>query len=126
MKEQPFREFNQKIFEFIDAHAVDRLVVDLRGNGGGDSEVIEPFVKEVVKRQSINQDGHLFVLIGRSTYSSGVMAAYRFVTDTEALFIGGSYRGQPHFFCGGVTFKLPHSHPEIYLSTPFFLFCGFY
>src|SRR5258708_15799108 len=101
MKQQPFREFNQKIFEFIDAHAVDRWVVDLRGNGGGDSEVIEPFVKEVVKRQSINQDGHLFVLIGRSTYSSGVMAAYRFVTDTEALFIGGPPGGKPQFFCGG-------------------------
>jgi hypothetical protein len=120
MKQQPFHEFNQELFKFLDAHPVDKLVVDLRDNGGGDSEVIDPFVKEVVKRESINQDGHLFVLIGSSTYSSGVMAAYQFVNDTEAVFVGGPTGGRPNFFGEVETFNLTHSHLEVRYSKEFF------
>jgi len=37
MKDQPFVEFNRRLFSFIDSHKVERLIIDLRDNSGGNS-----------------------------------------------------------------------------------------
>jgi hypothetical protein len=122
MKQQPFRQFNDRMFKFIDSHPVERVVVDLRNNGGGSSEVIQPFVKEIKKRRAITKDGHFFVVIGRSTYSSGVMAAYEFVDDDdiEAVFVGSPTGGKPNFFGEVDEFRLTHSHLRILYSKNYF------
>ena len=41
---KPFADFARELFAFADAHPVDRVVVDLRYNGGGNSRVIAPLI----------------------------------------------------------------------------------
>ena len=49
---------------------VDRVIVDLRLNGGGDNQTFGPLVA-ALRSPRINRSGHLFVLIGRATFSAG-------------------------------------------------------
>ena len=42
--ENPFAVFVQKLFAFADSQTIDRVVIDLRFNGGGSSFIVHPFV----------------------------------------------------------------------------------
>jgi hypothetical protein len=55
---------------------VQRLVVDLRLNGGGNSAILDPWITEI-KSSPLNKKGHLFVIVGRATFSSAIMNAVR-------------------------------------------------
>jgi len=120
MKDQPFVEFNRRLFSFIDSHKVERLIIDLRDNSGGNSGIIDPFVKEISKRDLLNDDGALFVVIDRGTYSAGVMAAYSITNKTEAILVGGPTSGKPNFYGEVKDFTLKHSHIGIQYSTNYF------
>ena len=63
----------------MDEGGVDRVVVDLRNNGGGDNRRYGPLL-EALRDPRIDRPGRLFVLIGRLTFS----AAGNFATDVEA------------------------------------------
>lgn len=120
MKRLSFSDFNEKLMRFIDSHPIDKLIVDLRSNQGGDSSVIDPFVDSIRENPSINQKGHLFVVVGPATFSSGVMAAFALKDNTNAIFVGGPTGGRPNFFGEVKDFELPHSHLRIRYSTNFF------
>ena len=88
------RDTGRTLVEFTDtfmgaAHAagVERIVVDVRSNGGGDKRMFTPLV-ERLRASPWNEPGRLFVLTGRKTTS----AAGHFVTvvqkETEARLIG--------------------------------------
>jgi hypothetical protein len=70
-----FTKFVKDVFACADSHHVIRTIVDLRFNGGGNSEVANPLLEEIKSRPALNAKGHLFVLIGPMTFSSGEWAA---------------------------------------------------
>ena len=41
---ESFASFTNKLFTFADAHPVQRVIVDLRFNGGGNSSVVQPLL----------------------------------------------------------------------------------
>lgn len=53
---------------------VEKLVVDIRNNGGGSSSLLDPFIDEIGKRD-INAPDRLFVIVGRGTFSSAILNA---------------------------------------------------
>ncbi len=64
--QQPFTAFAKELFATVDANpsAVERVVVDLRANGGGNSTVIKPLLDGLHKRKSLSAAGRLYTLIG--------------------------------------------------------------
>jgi hypothetical protein len=66
-KSNPFKEFNDSLFSFIENNAVEKLVIDLRYNGGGNSAVLEPFIKSIMNHKSLNIEGKFFALISNQT-----------------------------------------------------------
>jgi hypothetical protein len=89
-RQRPFADFVKEIFAVVDVTptAVDRVVVDLRGNGGGDSRVIEPLLRGLRSRKALRAPGQLFALVDAGTFSSGLLAAVQLRNDLKAVVVG--------------------------------------
>ncbi|NMB16463.1 MAG: peptidase S41 [Firmicutes bacterium] len=95
--EQPFREFTEEMFAVIEDNVVDKLIVDLRNNSGGNSLVMQPFIGRIQKSSLNDRDG-LFVVIGRRTFSSAILNALQLKDSTEATFVGEATGGKPNHY----------------------------
>ena len=49
---EPFRTFAERVFRLLDSGGADRLIVDVRHNGGGDSEVDNPLIEGLQGRST--------------------------------------------------------------------------
>uniref|UniRef100_A0A832I046 Tail specific protease domain-containing protein n=1 Tax=Eiseniibacteriota bacterium TaxID=2212470 RepID=A0A832I046_UNCEI len=115
----PFRAFAESLLALADSARAERLVVDLRRNGGGNSTVIRPLIQGVRERRWLNRRGRLFVLIGRRTFSSAMMNALEFRARTRALLVGTPTGGRPNSHGEVRRFTLPHSRLDVTYSTRF-------
>jgi hypothetical protein len=110
--DQPGREtaaeFAQSLERFLDTTQVDRCIVDLRNNDGG-NDVFDKLLRVLRDRPTINRQGHLFVLIGRRTQSAAVRFATQLQMQTNALFLGEPTGQGPIFYGGPTLVELPHS-----------------
>jgi hypothetical protein len=114
------KDFSQGLFEFADTHTIQRTIVDLRFNSGGDSRVIGPLESGLKSRKSLIAQGHLYTLIGRYTFSSGLIAAMDFRDNIHAILIGEPTGEKPNSYGEVKTIKLPNSGIEIMCTTKFF------
>jgi len=117
---EPFDEFSHKLLSAIQNNPVDTLVIDLRNNSGGDSGIMNPFIKELEKNQKINREGSLFVIIGRQTFSSAILNALDLKNKTKAILVGEPTGGKPNHFGEIKTLKLPNTHMVVTYSTKYF------
>jgi hypothetical protein len=109
-------EFSREIETFIEENEVERVVLDLRHNPGGDNTTYGSFLSRLSDNTLINQPGKLFTIIGRQTFS----AATNFATDlerrTETLFIGEPTGGSPNLYGDTVPIRLPNSQIVVQVS----------
>jgi hypothetical protein len=116
----PFSDVIDEMFALIDARNASRLVIDIRDNGGGDSEHIRPLLKALAQRPALDRDGHLFVIVGRGTYSSAMLNAVELDYKTNAVFVGESPASVPNHYGQRASFLLPNSRVRIDYSTKHF------
>ena len=107
--DMPMKNFAQRIKE---VRGIKKIIVDLRHNSGGNSNVIAPLLS-VLKDLKEKENIKLFVLIGNNTFSSGVMAAAD-LKKIGAMLIGEDVGWNGMF--GEVK--------EIQLSDGYTLFCS--
>jgi hypothetical protein len=118
--DQPFEQFVRELFAFADSNPVERVIVDLRTNGGGASSVIRPLIAGLKSRPALTARGHLYALIGRSTFSSGVFAAVDLRDQAGAILVGEPTGGKPNSYGDTPSFKLPNSQLEVRYCTKYF------
>jgi len=69
----------QQLFKPSTSIKPQRLVIDMRENGGGDFTLVrEHLLPGLKQRSAINRTGHLFVVIGRDTFSAAMSNATDF------------------------------------------------
>jgi len=119
MPSLPFNKFAEALLEFMDENPVERMVIDLRLNGGGNSAIFDPFIAALSKRRDVNQTGRLFVLIGRATFSSAYLNALRLKRDTKAILVGEPAGQRPNAYGEVRTMNLPHSKLLVQYSTKY-------
>lgn len=105
----PMAAFFARMFAHADSARVDRLIIDLRRNGGGDNFLARPLWQGIVARPLLNQRGRIFVLVGRRTFSAGVGAAVQLERHTAAVVIGEPTSSPPNFVGENVVVDLPYS-----------------
>jgi len=110
-------EFSERITEFSEDHSFERCIIDLRNNVGGNDINDERFINAIKNNPSINQRGKLFVLIGRYTFSSGVILANKLQLQTKAIFIGEPTAQGSAFYANPDYVDLPNSKMIILVST---------
>jgi len=101
--------FSERLFRFVNDNAVEKLVIDLRWNNGGNTMLLNPLVQGLIKNEKINRRGKLFVIIGRRTFSAAQNAATFFERNTNATFVGEPTGSSPNFVGEEKPFTLPFS-----------------
>jgi C-terminal processing protease CtpA/Prc len=76
---------------------VDRVVVDLRNNGGGDNHRYVHLL-EALQDPLIDRPGRLYVLIGRLTFSAAGNFATEVEAKTGAIFVGEDMGSSPNLY----------------------------
>jgi tetratricopeptide (TPR) repeat protein len=102
-------EFCDRMFKFINENPVERLVIDMRWNGGGNNFYNRPIVHGLIRNEKINQLGKLFVIVGRQTYSAAMCGATEIERHTKAIFVGEPTGSSPNFVGESITINLPYS-----------------
>ena len=111
------------LFDLINQQHPDKLVIDMRLNGGGDYEKgLKYLVHPVRHLSNINRKGHLFVLIGPTTFSAAMSNAAHFRYQTNAILVGQQIGEKPNSYQEAREMKLPNSHWTVRYSVRFYKF----
>lgn len=110
------KDFYNGVFDFIEKNDVDRLVIDVRLNGGGNNYKNKPVVTGIIQTKKINQTGKLFVIIGRRTFSACQNLVNEFSNYTNAIFIGEPTGENVNFYGDNHRVELPKSKTPVFLS----------
>ncbi len=92
-----------------DAHPIDKVALDLRNNGGGNHNLIEPLVDLFSSHPKIDCRGTLYTLLSRKTFSAAGTLAMELERRTKTLFVGEPGSFAPNMWGDTVPFLLPHS-----------------
>jgi hypothetical protein len=115
----------QDLLKDIDAIHPDRLIIDMRENGGGNfslpREYLLPFIKA---SRTLNRKGHLYIIIGRKTFSAGMSNAADFRNDTNSILVGEPAGERPNSYQENGEFCLPNSHLHVTVSTKHYKFAN--
>lgn len=120
MKNYSFSSFTKDVFKDLDSKKAQKLVIDLRDNGGGNSKMFDSFLDEIKKRSNINKKGNLFVIIGRKTFSSAILNTMDLKNSTNATLIGEPTGGKPNHFGEVKVIHLSNTNVDIQYSSKYF------
>jgi hypothetical protein len=127
MVNQKFIDFNQEMFHVIEQNNVDKIIIDLRNNSGGNSEILNPFTNNLKSYVAEHANVKVYILVGRSTFSSGMFAIYRVKEAApKAISVGEPTGGALDSYGEVKTFNLPNSQLPISYSTKYFEFSKFF
>jgi len=113
---ESLRQVADKMFAFIAANDVQRLVIDVRRNGGGNNHLLAPLI-DGARTSKLNRPGGLYVLIGRQTFSAAQNFVNRMENSTQVLFAGEPTGASPNLVCETETFRLPRTGLAVLIST---------
>jgi tetratricopeptide (TPR) repeat protein len=114
--DDPFTEFTERLFELIDREGVERLIIDVRWNKGGNTMLFRPLLHRIVGSRVINRPGGLYVIIGRRTFSAAQNFTSFIDYHTEAIFVGEPTGSRPVFIGESSEFALPWSQAKVNVS----------
>ncbi|WP_298516246.1 tetratricopeptide repeat protein [uncultured Kordia sp.] len=113
---ETLKQFYKRLFEFIDTHAVEKLVYDVRLNGGGNNYNNLPLIKGIMARPNINKKGSFYFIIGRETFSACQNLTNEITRYTEAILVGEPTSENINFYGDARAVSLPNSKINAYLS----------
>jgi hypothetical protein len=114
-----FAVFTDNVKDFIASNEVDKVIIDLRNNGGGNSGIFNPLLS-YLQNSTFNQSGKLFVIIGKHTFSSALLNAISLKKNTECILVGEPTGGKPNSYGEVRTFTLPNSGMIVQYCTKYF------
>ena len=115
MKNYPFAQMVEEIEEEIKKHKIENYILDVRGNTGGSSEVLNPF-QELVEDKNLKG----VLLIDKGTFSAGRFAVGRFRKHFNTPLIGEPTGGSAKSY--GQKRKLEFEGKKFSASQKFFDF----
>lgn len=114
--EETVETFFAKIFDMAEKQPVERLVIDMRHNGGGNNYLNLSLTIGAVKSR-LNVKGKFFVIIGRETFSAAQNAVNDLEKYTNAIFVGEPTGASPNHFGDARPIILPNSKIRLQAST---------
>jgi tetratricopeptide (TPR) repeat protein len=108
--------FFANMADYIERNDVQRLVLDVRMNGGGNNYLNKPIITSIVQSKKINQKGRFYCIIGRRTFSAAQNLVNELEKYTEVIFAGEPTSENVNFFGDTKTEILPNSKLQVNLS----------
>ena len=110
-------EFCTRLFAFVDANPVEKFILDLRLNRGGNGGLLRPLVTGIIKARKIDQPGKLFAIIGRSTWSAAQFLLDELEQYTNTLFVGEPSGSKGNAYGDSRKITLPNSGITVRVSV---------
>ena len=107
-------ELARELEELASRPRVERIVLDLRHNPGGNNFTY-PVLLEVLRRAAERLE--LVVLIGRTTFSAAANLIAELERTTDARFVGEPSGGSPNLYGDPATTTLPASGWTFHAAT---------
>jgi tetratricopeptide (TPR) repeat protein len=111
--------FAERLVQFVEENPVEKLVLDLRWNNGGDTFVNEALLHALMRSKKLRQPGRFFLIIGRRTYSAAQNATSYFERHLQPVIIGEPTGGRPNSAGDETPQTLPYSGTMFNLSDIF-------
>lgn len=108
--------FYTRVFDFIENNDVEKLVLDVRLNGGGNNYKNKAVITRIIESKKINKIGSLFVIIGRRTFSACQNLVNELDNYTNVIFIGEPTAENVNFYGDTRQVTLPNSKIPTFLS----------
>jgi hypothetical protein len=111
-----FDRYFAKLFDEIENSPAERLVLDLRWNGGGNTFLNPALIEGILRSSKFRKPGNLFVIIGRNTFSAALNTTDELERRTTAILVGEPTSSPPNFIGESVQVVLPASRWPISIS----------
>ncbi|MGZ5488079.1 MAG: hypothetical protein ACXWF4_06075 [Candidatus Aminicenantales bacterium] len=109
--------FSARMIDAAEAAGVDRIILDLRLDGGGNNYLSRGLVLALLGAKDLNRYGRLFTLIGRNTFSAAVSLVSALERWSETIFVGEPTGNVPSQYGDARKYPLPHSGLTVRLSS---------
>ncbi len=119
MSDYHMDDYVEELRERAESEHVDAVVVDLRRNSGGNSMIAAPLISWL-RELSENSDIRLYLIIGRWTYSSGILNAIEISEIAGVTVLGENTGGSPNHLGEVRTTQLPWSGLSVSYPTKYF------
>jgi len=112
-------QFSDRLAAFLRSNAIDKVVLDMRWNNGGNTFVNEPLLRTLIRHEPLADRGRLVVLIGRRTFSAAMAATSYLERFLDPVFVGERTGGKPNSVGDEVWETLPYSGLQLNVSDIF-------
>ena len=109
--------FVTRLFAHMDSLGSPRLVLDLRGNGGGNGYLNQSLIHAILRRPALDRPGRLFAIIDRGTFSAATQLAADLERETHAVFVGEPTGAAPDSPGDPAKVRLPASGIVVRISS---------
>lgn len=110
------RTFINRAIRSADSAGADKLILDLRLNGGGNGDFNKQIMLPIIKSK-YDTPGHFYVLTGRRTWSAAQMLVTELMKYTTAIFVGEPTASHGNHFGDSYRIVLPNSKVTVRVST---------
>jgi len=110
------RTFMARAIAAADSAGAEKLVLDLRLNGGGNGDNNKSILLPLIKSK-YDTPGHFYVLTGRRTWSAAQMLVTELQKYTTAIFVGEPTASKGNAFGDSYRIVLPNSRVTVRVST---------
>jgi len=117
MPNETLEKFSGRLFRAIDDKRIESLILDMRNNGGGNTFLYRALVHGLIGCKTLNRPGHLFVLVGRRTFSAAMNCTVDIERNTNAIFVGEPTGSSPNFVGESTMLTLPCSRLRFSCSS---------
>ncbi len=122
--QNPMPKFAAEVRAALAQPSVERAVLDLRLNSGGDGYWNKFLLLNFIRSTNIDHKGKLFVITGRRTFSAGSVMAIDMERFTNAVFVGEPTGGAVQNFGNHEPIVLPNSHLLVMIATAYYQNAG--
>lgn len=113
------RNFCKRLEDFVNTAEINRTIIDIRNNDGGNNGTCQPFVNMISRNQKINSKGKLFIITGRQTFSAASYLLTKLEFNTAAILAGEPTGASPNHYGDNKPLVLPNSKLEVRLPSIF-------
>ena len=118
---EDLESFGQRALSIIDGGGIERVILDLRQNNGGNNQLI-PGIMSFLTDARVNQGEGLFVFTDRNTFSAAGNLVAAIASGATAQFVGVSPGGSGSQFGDAVRIDLPNSRFAAFIPSRHWIF----
>ncbi|MCA0453455.1 MAG: hypothetical protein LCI00_05730 [Chloroflexi bacterium] len=107
------------IEQFLAENSINRTVLDLRHNAGGNNTTYSPLLRLLTQNEAINQPDRFYTLIGRRTFSAAANLVIELEQKSHTIFVGEPMGDTPNMYGDPIPFTLPNSKLVVAISSRF-------